>query len=172
MWWGLGPIIDMLPFRTLYNCGNSSKLKKRRNTPIRVKRSSFGVICLKQLPWSQFAKVRNLYILKGSPFKPVRHWLYITGPEELILTKIDIINRRGLIKTRITGVSMNCSIKWNRDLCVFREDEKGSISDLAFDFLWILASETLNRIPTFSQQLHLFSVKTQNSQVSWFHRRQ
>src|SRR6202007_2147194 len=91
---GRGPTRLMSPFRTLHNCGSSSRLKRLRTRPMGVTRGSFFI--LKNTPViSSFSRscsltlsapsniVRNLYPTKGCPPLPITFQRKKTGPGEV-----------------------------------------------------------------------------------------
>ena len=118
---GRGPTRLISPRRTFQSWGNSSKLYRRRNRPNRVTRGS--LVTLKTGPSISLSTAssclscsalvtieRNLYIVNGFPFNPLRNWRNKIGPGELNRIAIPNANMNGAARAsakKAPTLSMN-----------------------------------------------------------------
>lgn len=77
---GLGPTIDMLPNKTLKNCGNSSSDVLLKNRPTLVTRTSPRTACVTTLPFSCTTIVLNFHTCIDFPSIPYRVCRNKIGP--------------------------------------------------------------------------------------------
>src|SRR3989338_3747587 len=103
---GLGPTMDISPFRTLNNCGSSSMLDLLKKVPNLVTLGSFFILNtgpfisfnpfrLSFMPSAPSTIVLNLYITNFLPFTPLLTCLNTAGPGENNFMNITIAVKTG-----------------------------------------------------------------------------
>ena len=108
---GRGPTRLIWPRNTLRSWGNSSRDVNLRKAPTLVTRGSF--LILKTGPFISFkdsssaffisafeCMVRNLYMVKGSPCRPLRLWRKSAGPGDSSLMASQMARKTGAKRSR------------------------------------------------------------------------
>ena len=128
------------PFKTLKNCGSSSRLVRRRNLPTGVQQGSSAVVqCLSLSAVSSSLMVRNLYMRNFLLLRPTRSWMKKIGPDDVSFTREAVATNKGA-STMVASMRFLTALNFKAEFFTASEEDAKHFVDQAQTFLALFQS--------------------------------